>query len=298
MYFKLFVVHNDISHSDQEKLQLTIKPFSHFASLSFIHAGEYLKDIWEKLPDKHHFAYEMFYKLIAPSLFPQYDKIIISDVDVVFLGDVKKEFLEFDCDENHLLAGVVSNDPDAFFPIPSKGYRSGYKRFNAQELKALQYGVDACYLIINLKQWRAHKTQEKAIEYLQNNFHKLVLAEQNVLAIVCANHIKSLGLQYGASNKSWLHLGESWEKLTPKIYTQNEIDEACKNPIQLHFAGANKPWNTPSEPKSEIWFQYLCQTPFLQDYLNTLEQRMFKKFKESRFVYRLLRLIKRKLLKS
>lgn len=99
------MIHNDISPNDQEKLQLTIKPFSHFATLDFIHAQNYLQDVWKKLTHQYHFSYEVFYKLIAPSLFPQYDKIIISDVDVVFLGDITRSFDDFDCNEDYLIGG-------------------------------------------------------------------------------------------------------------------------------------------------------------------------------------------------
>ncbi|MCE3047226.1 glycosyltransferase family 8 protein [Helicobacter kayseriensis] len=291
------MIHNNISPNDQEKLQLTIKPFSHFATLDFIHAQNYLQDVWKKLTHQYHFSYEVFYKLIAPSLFPQYDKIIISDVDVVFLGDITRSFDDFDCNEDYLIGGVVSNDPQAFFPLPSKGWRSGYKKFDSKELEAISHGVDGCYLIINLKGWRKENIQEKAIRYLENNAHKLVLAEQDVLNIVCFPHNTKISLAHVVSHTSWKNFGELWEKFKPNIYSQQEITEARLHPIQLHFVGANKPWNTPSEPKSDLWFSYLCKTPFLQDYLCSLESLMFAKFQKSRFFYRALNYIKRKFFK-
>lgn len=279
-HFKLFVVHNDISPQDQEKLQLTITPFSHFASLEFINANHLLKNIWEQMPQKHHFSHEVLYKLIAPQLFPQYDKIIISDVDAIFLGNVTKSFFDFDCNQDYLIGGVVSNNPEKFFPIPSKGYRSKYQMFLPEELKAIQYGVAGGYLIINLKAWRTKNIEQRAITCLQQNKHRLVQAEQDVLSLVCYPHILKISLAHIVCHTAWKDLGEKWEKFQPNIYTQKEIDEAREHPIQLHYAGANKPWNTPSEPKSEIWFNYLCKTPFLKDYLNTLESIILKKHKQ------------------
>lgn len=295
IYFKLFVVHNDISQAQQEKLHLTIKPFSHFASLDFIDAQNLLQEIWKNYPHQYHFSYEMLYKLIAPSLFPQYEKIIISDVDVVFLGDVSKSFFDFNIDENYLVGGVVSNNPEKFLPLPKKGWRSQYKNLNPDELEAIQYGIAGGYLIVNLKQWREEKTQEEALRYLKNNAHRLVLAEQDVLGIMSHKRIKKISPAHIVGHSSWVVLGDSWEKFKPNIYTQEEIIQARDHPIQLHYVGANKPWNTPSEPKSDLWFYYLSQTPFLEEYLKQLETVMFEKFKKSQFIWRAWHFCKKRL---
>lgn len=293
--FKLFVVHNDISQAQQEKLHQTLKPFSHFASLEFIDAKNHLQEVWKNYPRQHHFAYEMLYKLIAPSLFPQYDKIIISDVDVVFLGDVSKSFFDFDVCKKHLVAGVVSNNPQDFLPLPKKGWQSQYKHFNPDELEAIQYGIAAGYLIVNLKQWREEKIQQKALCYLQNNAHKLVLAEQDVLGIVSHKRIKRISPAHIVGHSAWVDLGDSWEKFKPNIYTQEEILEARDYPIQLHYVGVRKPWNSPSEPKSDLWFYYLSQTPFLEEYLTQLETIMFEKFKKSQLTWRVFHFLKKHL---
>lgn len=50
----------------------------------------------------------MYYKFLVASLLPQYDKVIVTDVDVVFLGDIAKEFIEFDINEEYYFAGAKS----------------------------------------------------------------------------------------------------------------------------------------------------------------------------------------------
>lgn len=235
----------------------------------------------------------MLYKLIAPSLFPQYDKIIISDVDVCFLGNIAPSFFDFDVNEEYLLGGVVSNNPDAFFPLPAEGWRSGYKRFNNKELKALQHGAGGGYLIINLKQWRKQNTQNRAMAYLKNNAQKLVLAEQDVLNIICFPKIKKISLAHLVSHASWDDSTNLWGLIKPNIYTQEEIYEARDTPIQIHYVGANKPWNTPDVPKADLWFCYLCKTPFLHDYLQNLESLMFQKFKQKTLSCKIMHFVKR-----
>lgn len=292
-FFRLFVVHNNISPSQQEKLHLTLKPFSHFASLEFINAQNYLQGIWRNFTHRYHFSCEVLYKLIAPSLFPQYDKIIISDVDVVFLGSVAESFFNFDVKENYLVAGCVSNDPEKFLPLPKKGWQSEYKRFNAQDLKAIQYGIAGGYLIINLKRWREENTQDKALRYLQQNAHKLVLAEQDVLSIISHKRIKKISPAHIVGHTAWVDFGDNWEKLKPNLYTQEEFTQAREHPIQIHYVGVDKPWNSPSQPKAELWFYYLYQTPFFEEYLASIEAILFEKFKRSRFLPRTLRFLKK-----
>jgi len=42
------------------------------------------------------FTKEVLYKLLAPSLFPNHDKLIITDVDVIFLSDISKSYFCFE----------------------------------------------------------------------------------------------------------------------------------------------------------------------------------------------------------
>lgn len=94
-FYKLYVLHSDnISKDSQEKLKQTIAIFPN-ASLEFINKGGFYDDLWEKLKSKAHFSKDMFYKLSVASSFPQYDKMIVTDVDVLWQGDISVEFEKF-----------------------------------------------------------------------------------------------------------------------------------------------------------------------------------------------------------
>lgn len=291
IYFKLYVVHNGIPQNTQEKLRQTINDFD-FATLEFINGNQYLQDAWNAIEGKNHFALEVLYKLITPSLFPQYEKIIISDVDAVFVGSVLEEFERFDINEEYWIGGVVSNNPQDFYPIPKKGYRSGYLAFSKEDQKKIQHGIDGAYVLINLKKWREHNVEELATKTLFKYAQKLVLAEQDVLALTCYPHIKKISMQYALWHGSWNLLGENFAKLQPNIYSKEEIAIASSNPIQIHYACGAKPWNTPSEPKSEIWFSYLAKTPFLGDFLNKVEELILQKHYRASWKYQFHKMLK------
>ena len=40
----------------------------------------------------------------------------------------------------------------------------------------------------------------------------------------------------------------------------DEFTEACEKPVVVHFADKEKPWNNPSVPWAEMWFEY-CLAP-------------------------------------
>lgn len=285
--FRLYVVHNNIPLEYQNKLHETIKPFNHFAKLEFMDAKNDLDWAWKKINDKNHFALEVLYKLRVSSLFPNYQKIIISDVDVVFLGNIIEGFKDFDTNQEYLIGGVVSNNPQDFFPIPTTGFAKGYRKYSPQELKAIQHGCGGGYLIANLEQWRKKEIEKKFTNILFEKAEKLVLAEQDVLNLSCYPYIKKIHPAHIVAHDSWRTLGDNFQKLKPNIYTQAEIQEMCNNPIQLHYVGASKPWNTPSVPKSEIWYIYLCKTPFLRIFLDSFEQNILNHLKKKSLIYKI-----------
>lgn len=117
LFYKLYVLHNDITKDYQDLLQDSIKPFSDFSTLHFINTSNTFAKQWSDISHKAHYAKEMLYKILLSSNFPKYDKIIVSDVDVVFLGDVSKSFLEFDTDDDIYISGVKMNNPNDLFPL-------------------------------------------------------------------------------------------------------------------------------------------------------------------------------------
>lgn len=267
--YKLYVLHSDIPPTDMNKLFQTIEPFKDFASLEFINTQHKFSDIWEKINSKFHFSKEVLYKLIVASTFPQYDKMIVSDVDIVVLDSIKEVFLEFDTNSEYYLAGVKFPNPNY---ISSPIYEGKYiKNFTESELEALKNIIDGAFIVFNLKKIREDKIEEKMLNYAFKNAHKLLLLEQDILNIINYPHIKYLKLHYSVSSSCW----NNNQNLS--FYTKQEIDNAISNPIILHYAGDRKPWKFPEVQKSNIWFHYLSFTPFAQNFLENLPKEILKR---------------------
>lgn len=262
-FYKFYVLHSDISKEQQEELNNTLKPFQKYYSLEFRNMQNRLDDAWKKLKTKVHFSKEVFYKMLVGSMFPEYDKIIVSDVDVVFLGDISPSYFSLkENDENYVAAikpiEIVQNFDNVY-----------NKNFTEEEIKKL---ISFCggYLVFNLKKIRADKMEERFLNCLYEKAKLLIFAEQDVLNLCCYGKTKFLPLNYVTCTYTWDFYKTKKDMRKDKNYTYKEIKDAMDNPIQLHYASKEKPWKYVDCTKSEIWFEYLVKTTFLKQYLKQL----------------------------
>lgn len=104
-FYKFYVLQSDISLENQKKLHDSISGFKN-VSLDFVGMNNRFDDLWNKLETKGHFSKETFYKMLVASLFPQYNKVITSDVDVVFLGDISNSYFALNEEDTYYVAGI------------------------------------------------------------------------------------------------------------------------------------------------------------------------------------------------
>lgn len=249
-FYKLYVCHSDISEEHQKKLCETVSKFKN-ASLDFIDMHNHFSDVFLNTKTKGHYSEEMYYKLLAASIFPQYDKIIVSDVDVVYQGDISASYTA-------PLKGIVAGV--SFRSISNSVFekaRETYKDFSEDEFSKLKIG--AGYLIFNLKKIREEGIENKFLSFLNNNLFRLRQPEQDIINMVCFPDIDFLPMRfmlptylYDCENK-----GEDSDL--------QELQEAFINPVQIHYATKIKPWNKPSCLKSELWYEFLLKTSFFTE---------------------------------
>lgn len=293
MFYKLYVLHSDISLEQQNKLQETIKEYHNICTLEFMDMNNKFNDIWENMKSKVHFSKEVLYKLLVGSIFPQYDKIIVSDVDVVFQGDISKSFEVIQPDDEEYIAGVK--------PIGVlKQFNSVYEnKFSESDINKLNM-ICGGYLIFNLKRIRDEEIEKKFIKCLNDNVKNIIYAEQDILNLCCYNKMKFLPLNYIVCTYMWYLYEPKTLMDNDGVYTKKQILDAMKNPIQLHYASTEKPWKNVDTEKSEIWFEYIVKTTFLKEYLQLLPKMIvikneIKKDHKNNIIRKAKRIIKKTL---
>ena len=266
-YYKLYVLHTDISPRNQEKLKENVKEFSEFSELIFVDMENKFEDLWETIATKGHFSKEVMYKILVASIFPIYDKIIVSDVDVVFLNDISESYLDLDVSEDYYLAGTKIIGK-------MKWYMDQYLQwFSEEEVEKLS-GFCGGYIVFNLKKLREDNMEEKFIKCFETEGHRINQMEQDVLNLCCYPKTKKLPLKYVACSYMWDEYKTEEDKETDVFYKKEEIEDAMENTVQLHYATSRKPWKNVDSTKSEVWFEYLAKTNFLEEYLQKLPKQI------------------------
>ena len=272
-HYKFFVLHSDITQENQEKLKESIQEFGELVDITFIDMEHRFQDLWDSISITGHFSKEVMYKVLVASIFPQYDKIITSDVDVVFLDDISESYTSFNTDDDIYIAGTKMVGKMSW-------YMSFYEKdFTKEEIKKLGSFCGG-YLIFNLKKIRLDEMENKFIECFKENGKRINQMEQDILNLCCYPKIKHLPLKYVACSYLWDIYKDEQDLLTDANYSKEEILDAMNNTVQLHYATSIKPWNKLDCTKSEEWFKYLVKTPFLKQYLLNLQESIQKNLEE------------------
>lgn len=267
-FYEFNIIHHGLSIDSQKKLADNLKSFAN-QKIKYIYAEYSFADVFEQLNQQQHFSPEMFYKLILPSLLPGYDKVIVSDVDVVFMGDISPAYLNFTSDK--YIAAIKH-----YSQILTVGLNTVYKKFSPDYQNRVN-NFGAGFMVYNLKKMRQDQIEMQMLEFLKQNIKKLIYPEQEVLNYVCSPQTEYISLKY-MMGASWVKDEISQLKSLQQYYspyTLSEITEAFEKPVQLHYASALKPWNSPECYRLEIWFAALSKTIFVKDYLKYIcqEQR-------------------------
>ena len=290
--YELYVLHPGISAKAQRELQRVVGKFPH-ASLHFYDTSN--DAIAQECPSKSHFSKEIYFKLCAPELFPQHKRVLCSDVDVVFLGDVSKAFTAF-ADEDFYYAGV-----DTILPTSRAAL---YRSFSEQEQDLLSKEIAAGFLLFNLETLRRDKMQTTWTEFYQNNYARLPFPEQDCMAICAGHSVRHLSMRYCVCNTYYnvdpqtTTFYEFCQSLPKDDAERRRIfSDALAHPIQLHFIGAAKPWNAFGVSRQRIWFKYLWMSGATGYYIlelpRIIRQRL-RRYSVSRFFQKLkTRLFKR-----
>lgn len=280
-FYRLYVLHTSLGRADCEQLFRITKAFDN-ASLEFIDMTEWDCDA-SLLQGKSHFSQEIYYKLAGADLFPQYDRILCSDVDVVFTGDISPSYFMYP-EENFYYAGVGQI-------LASNRMQHYGDRFTTDELQILEKEIAAGYLLLNLSYIRRQKMQQQMTRYYKENYHRFYLPEQDCMMLCCWPEVRFLPMEYVVCNiyyrtpaeKACFNQRSGWlpadDEQCRQMYRQ-----ALARPIQLHFVGADKPWNQPWVPQSRIWFSELKESGLCMAYLRDLP--LFVRQKIGRYSFR------------
>jgi len=182
----------------------------------------------------------VYYKLLIPLIFPEFERIIFLDGDTLIFKDIY-EMYTLPFNGNYVL-GYPFHSP---WLVDDLGVHSIYY-------------INGGILVFNIKEIRKKNADIKLLEFTVNNYEKVNFLEQDTINYVFFKKIGFLPLKYGVYlfgnfnefKKEYLYKFRFKLNLT-------EMREAVNNPSIVHFCCCNpKVWNKDS--KQEHHFDHIC----------------------------------------
>lgn len=267
---------NELSRESRSRLRRLVDSHAN-ASIEFIEADTNFAAFWNGLRVKRHYSKEIFLKLFSASLLPNETNVIVSDVDVIFAGDIAEVF--WAPDDGTVLQGVrgVQWIRD-LAPVPSD--------LPPALARALQAGVGAGLLRMDLAAIRELDLEAHFVETIERFSDHLTQPEQDVLNIALEGRIGYLPLRFMVCTYLYgcyirkdrkLQPAGDWVAYISKRHLVNiekdafhgheDIQVAFEDPIQIHYATHRKPWNMLLCYRKLIWWRYLLSSGFVLEHL-------------------------------
>lgn len=189
-----------------------------------------------------------YYRLISAELFPEYDKIIYSDVDVIFREDLSK-YYEIDLGGNYF-AGTDN-------VLSKQSGENGY----AAKVLGLDYRNGYFYsgnLIINLAQIRRDGLTDTFRRLGKNDY---LYQDMDIINIACNGRILDLGPVFCLAVQLYEFIITKKERML-REYSDEALQAAIQHGI-VHFNGP-KPWICPCT-NADVWWSYYRRSIFYEE---------------------------------
>lgn len=231
-YYLIKILYTSITEENQEKIK---KYEKENVNIEFVDLNYYINKIKNKLYTRDYYSVTTYFRLFIPNLYPQYNKALYLDCDIVLLADVA-ELYNIDMGDNLVAAAPddVIQKIEVFQEYAEKvvGVADYRNYFNA--------GV----LLMNLDELRKFDFQEKFL-YSLEKIKFAVAQDQDYLNRLCKGRVKIIS--------------NVWDKMP----ISNDTD--AKDLKLIHYNLAFKPWHFEDILYKEYFWEYAKKTEFFDE---------------------------------
>lgn len=187
-------------------------------------------------------------RLLIPEIVTEYDKIIYSDVDVIFRSDLFEVYNNTDLSDAYV-AGV-----NAIIPLvpDMRKYYEGIKGIDINKI------IYAGNIIFNSKKIREDKVVERFKSLSKNKYR---FQDLDILNIACKGKITYLNPEFCLTTYI-MDLAVNKRSLLYDYWDDIKISEALSKGI-VHYNG-QKPWKGFCV-NFDIWWEYYRKSPFFDE---------------------------------
>ena len=257
-FYDITVLHTDITSYNQALMQLQVSRYPN-VSLRFYNTAPITEKY--KLKANEHISVETYYRFLIQDILPGYGKVLYIDCDLVVTRDVA-ELYDTDVSD-YLLAAAY--DPDFIGQVNSDRENLEYAQSTLKLEDPYAY-FQAGVILFNTENLRSLYSMHDWLGFAKEPYR---YCDQDVLNKHCKGKVKYLDM-------SWNVLTNCMGFRVPKVIAKAPLSikaaytEARNHPFIIHYAGSEKPWNSPTCDMSEIFWHYARRTPFYEKLLCSL----------------------------
>lgn len=212
-----------------------------------IFSKEMLADKLAKVSQRTHVTTTALLKLELPNFFPQIDKLLYLDSDVVVKGDLSY-LLSLELNDNMYLAATFD------YWIHFNAIRYKWKR-NIRDDFYFNSGV----MYLNLRMMRMHNIVEKLWDYKLTKA-KTTLMDQECFNEVCKNHVFPISVKW---NFNPVFFSKENLRDINRVYNENydNLEKLLADVRIIHYVGkTDKPWVYSTARLNDYWLKEFEKT--------------------------------------
>lgn len=220
--YNIHVLHTNLSEESVKRiLAFENDNFKFF----FTDITEKLKEISKKLFTRDYYSNTTYFRLFIPNMFPEYNKALYLDSDIVVLDDISKLY-NIDIGTN--LIGATKDEAVQTIPEFTK-YVDKYLDVYHENY------FNAGILIMNLNELRKFDFENKFLNLI-DQIKFTVAQDQDYLNVICKNRVT--------------YISGVWDKMPfPSDIDENELK-------LIHYNLTLKPWHYDEIPYEKYFYEY------------------------------------------
>lgn len=233
--YRAIILHKGLSEENIKRLSKNERDNFKIDFVPMKNGLESITDIVSNRLRHDTFTLTIYFRLFIADMFPEYDKAIYIDSDVVIPGDIA-ELFDTDIGDNYIgaCADISAND----VPILSE-YMEKVVGVNPS-----QY-INSGVLLMNLSKLRDVHFSSHFLSLLDTYHFDSVAPDQDYINAICNGKI--------------YYLHKAWNTMP------NERCEILKNPKLIHYNLFSKPWCRDGVQYEEVFWEYADKSDYKEE---------------------------------
>ncbi len=241
-YYKVYILNTGLCEDNKKRIVSIAEELSDDLSVDYVDVADRMDAIKDKTALRDYYTNTTYYRIFIPSLFPQYDKILYLDSDLVFLDDISKLY-NTDLGDN-IFAAIHEEAMSAFdtFGVYSEQF------LGVERMRYFNAGL----LVINAVEYRKADVENAFINLMTE--HKFRVAQdQDYLNVVCKDRI------------TYLDVGWNKTPIPDMVFDDKDVKV-------IHYKLNFKPWRYKNVRYQEPFWKYAKKTPYYKDLIKMRER--------------------------